>query len=74
MKHRVKAQVDLDRIARNYNYIKSRVGNARVMAVVKADAYGHGADAVAKRLSDFGCNDFAVAFNYIITTITSANF
>ncbi len=61
MKHRVKAQVDLDRIAKNYNYIKSRVGNARVMAVVKADAYGHGADAVAKRLSDFGCGDFAVA-------------
>ncbi len=61
MKHRVKAQVDLNRIAENYNYIKSLVGTSRVMAVVKADAYGHGANEVSKRLSLLGCNDFAVA-------------
>lgn len=61
MKHRVTAQVSLDRIARNYNYIKSTVGDARVMAVVKADAYGHGAETVGKTLFALGCNDFAVA-------------
>jgi alanine racemase len=61
MKHRVKAQVDLNRIAENYNYIKSLVGTSKVMAVVKADAYGHGANEVSKRLSLLGCNDFAVA-------------
>lgn len=61
MKHRVKAKVDLNRIAENYNYIKSLVGTSRVMAVVKADAYGHGASEVSKRLSLLGCNDFAVA-------------
>lgn len=61
MKHRVKAQVDLNRIAENYNYIKSLVGKSKVMAVVKADAYGHGANEVSKRLAILGCNDFAVA-------------
>lgn len=61
MKHRVTAQVDLDIIESNYNHIKSLVGGARVMAVVKADGYGHGADVTAKKLSSVGCTDFAVA-------------
>ncbi len=52
--------VDLDAIAHNYNFIKSRT-NARVMAVVKAGGYGHGAVAVAKRLVDEGCDYFAVS-------------
>ena len=61
MKHRVTAQVDLDRIGHNYNYIKSLVGNSRVMAIVKADAYGHGSIEVARKLEALGCTDFAVA-------------
>lgn len=61
MKHRVTARVDLERIGHNYNYIKSLVGDARVMAVVKADAYGHGSIEVAKKLESLGCTDFAVA-------------
>lgn len=61
MKHRVTAQVSLDLIAHNYNYISSLVGNARVMAVVKADAYGHGADKIGITLENLGCRDFAVA-------------
>lgn len=61
MKHRVTAQVDLDVIKSNYNYIKSLVGQARVMAVVKADGYGHGACITAQKLSELGCEDFAVA-------------
>ena len=61
MKHRVTAQVSLDLIANNYNYINSLVGNARVMAVVKADAYGHGADKIGIALENLGCRDFAVA-------------
>lgn len=35
-------EVDLDAIARNVAALKTRVGDADVMAVVKADAYGHG--------------------------------
>lgn len=61
MKNRVTARVDLDIIRRNYNYIDSITGNSRVMAVVKADAYGHGAIPIARALSDIGCTDFAVA-------------
>lgn len=61
MKHRVTAKVDLSRLVENYNYINNSVGSARVMAVVKADAYGHGACRVASVLSGLGCNDFAVA-------------
>lgn len=35
-------EVDLDAIASNVAALKTRVGDADVMAVVKADAYGHG--------------------------------
>lgn len=61
MKNRVTATIRLDRIAHNYNYIKSLVGNKRVMAVVKADAYGHGAARIGNELQNIGCSDFAVA-------------
>ena len=61
MKHRVTAQVNLDTIRRNYNYIQSVAGSSRVMAVVKADAYGHGAGRIGLELESLGCRDFAVA-------------
>ncbi len=61
MKDRVVAKVDLSVIRSNYNHIKSTVGNSRVMAVVKADAYGHGSAVIAKELETLGCTDFAVA-------------
>lgn len=35
-------EVDLDAIADNVSALRARVGSAQVMAVVKADAYGHG--------------------------------
>ncbi len=60
MKNRVTARVNLNTIRHNYNYIQS-VSNGRIMAVVKADAYGHGAVAIAKELEAAGCTDFAVA-------------
>ncbi len=61
MKHRVTALVDLGQIKRNYNYINNQIGNSRIMAVVKADAYGHGSERIAKELYSLGCRDFAVA-------------
>lgn len=61
MKHRVTAQVDIGVIKQNYNHIKKLVGNSRIMAVVKADAYGHGASRISKALEEIGCGDFAVA-------------
>src|SRR5580765_6135087 len=57
-----RAVVDLDAIARNFGFLKARVGAGRPLyAVVKADAYGHGAAAVARRLADEGADRFAVA-------------
>ena len=58
----VRALVSLDAIASNYRLIRDRVGASRaVYAVVKADAYGHGAPAVARRLAAEGVDRFAVA-------------
>ena len=52
--------INLDAIAHNYNYTKSGT-NAKIICVIKADAYGHGALPVAKRLLKEGCDYFAVS-------------
>lgn len=46
------AQVDLGAIRRNLDIIAARVAPAAVWAVIKADAYGHGAVPVARALAD----------------------
>jgi alanine racemase len=53
--------VDLSAIARNYRFLAGRVSPASVIPVVKADAYGHGAAAVARRLEEAGAGTFGVA-------------
>ncbi|HVE66047.1 MAG TPA: alanine racemase, partial [Thermoanaerobaculia bacterium] len=56
------ATIDLGAIARNYRRIAERVGGGRALfCVVKGDAYGHGAAAVARRLAAEGATRFAVA-------------
>ena len=56
------AEIDLDNLAANFNKIKQRVTPAaRVMAIVKANAYGHGAVACARRLASEGAEWFGVA-------------
>lgn len=46
---RVVAEINLDNIANNVNEVKKRVGDdVKILAVVKADAYGHGAVEVSK--------------------------
>src|SRR5881628_3420743 len=54
------ADVDLDAIASNVEAIRAR-SNADVIAVVKADAYGHGAEAVAETCFEAGAVMVAVA-------------
>ena len=51
--------VDLDRIAANFKAIQEKAG-APVMAVIKADAYGHGAIALARELEG-SCRFFGVS-------------
>jgi alanine racemase len=56
------AEIDLNNLAANFNQVKQRVSQtARVMAVVKADAYGHGAVQCAQRLAREGADWFGVA-------------
>ncbi len=55
------ASIDLDAIAFNLKQVKERVKSAKVMAVVKANAYGHGAVRVAGRLVKEGVDYLAVA-------------
>ena len=59
---RARARIDLDRLAANYDAIARRRAACRVMPVVKADAYGHGAVAVARRLVRAGAPRLAVAY------------
>ena len=55
------AEIDLDILANNMRNIKKLAGNKEVMAVVKADAYGHGALDVAPCLLENGASRLAVA-------------
>lgn len=55
-------EVNLKNIRSNYRTIREYVGTGpQIMAVVKADAYGHGAVPVARALLEEGCVRFAVA-------------
>lgn len=58
---RVAAFIDLDRLAANIRNIKKAVGDRKVLAVVKADAYGHGAVETAKVCLFNGAEYLAVA-------------
>ena len=59
---RTYAKVHLDNLVFNYNQAQKRVGDkTKVLAVVKADSYGHGAVKCARRLEEIGCSYFAVA-------------
>lgn len=57
---RVKAEVDLSAIAANISHIKSQT-NAQLLAVVKADAYGHGLVPVAEAAINAGASWLGVA-------------
>jgi alanine racemase len=54
-------QVDLACIRHNYQLIRKTVAPSKVMAVVKANAYGHGMLEVAKTLESIGVDVLGVA-------------
>ena len=59
--HRVWAEIDLDAVAHNLDVVRRKAGaGRRVMLVVKADAYGHGAIAVAREAVRRGVAAFGV--------------
>ena len=55
------AVVDLGAIAHNVRLLKERAGSAQVMAVVKADGYGHGAAQVGRAALAAGASELGVA-------------
>ncbi|HXH29132.1 MAG TPA: alanine racemase, partial [Candidatus Polarisedimenticolia bacterium] len=55
------AEIDLEALAANLAVLRRRVGARPVLAVVKADAYGHGAVVIARTLEQEGVEWFGVA-------------
>ena len=53
--------IDLGALTENYRLLQRQAGGAKVAGVVKADAYGLGADRVAPALWAAGCRTFFVA-------------
>ncbi len=61
-KDRVFAEINLENLEYNIEQIKKIVAkNCKIMAVIKADAYGHGMVEVAQKLNSIGISNFAVA-------------
>lgn len=56
------AEIDLDAIRQNLKAIEKILdGKSKIMAIVKADAYGHGAPFVARELAGCGVDFFGVS-------------
>lgn len=56
------AEIDLDHLTHNFEVIRRRVGDkVKLLGVVKADGYGHGAVEIAKRLEQLGAGYLAVS-------------
>ncbi|MDD6735037.1 MAG: alanine racemase [Clostridiales bacterium] len=59
--NRTWAEIDIDALKYNITNIKSIIGKSRLMAVVKADAYGHGYRECCRVMAENGADSFAVA-------------
>ncbi|PRX56817.1 alanine racemase [Flagellimonas meridianipacifica] len=56
-------EIDLEALAHNYNYLKSKLlPKTKFLAVVKAFAYGSDMVAIAKKMESLGVDYFAVAY------------
>ncbi len=54
-------EVNLAHLTHNYNAIRTQIGDAKLMATIKANAYGHGLVQVAQHLENLGADYFCVA-------------
>lgn len=59
--HRTWAEISVSALIHNFNTIKESAKNCSLMAVVKADAYGHGTEIVIPALLSAGADCFAVS-------------
>jgi alanine racemase len=57
------AEIDLAALQHNFKAIRASIpGTTEILAVVKADAYGHGFEEISRELEELGVNAFGVAF------------
>jgi len=56
------AEINIQNLKHNYNRIKAIAPQSKMMAIVKANAYGHGMVKIAKILQEEGSDFFGVAF------------
>ena len=62
LKDRAWLEIDLDNLEHNINEINKVIPfKTKIIAVVKANAYGHGMISISKKLESIGIQDFAVA-------------
>ncbi len=54
-------KIDLGALCDNYQFLRRHAGQASVLAMVKADGYGHGMLECAEALEQSGCTMFGVA-------------
>ena len=55
-------EINLNNLENNINEIRKTIpSKTKIMAVVKANAYGHGIIEISKKLEQIGIQDFAVA-------------
>jgi alanine racemase len=57
-----RAEVDLGMLRENLNAIRAFVSPSKIMAVVKANGYGHGLDRTARALQQAGADSLGVAY------------
>lgn len=55
------AEIRLDNLEHNYHVLRACAPQSKFLGVVKANAYGHGAEAVAHKLQQLGADYLAVA-------------
>lgn len=72
MKHRVEVEIDLEALVENYRKIASHVSPLKVLAVLKANAYGLGVRSYAKALYEAGARLFGVAEPFEALEISKA--
>jgi len=57
------AEISFVNMAHNFNFIRAASPNSEIIAIVKANAYGHGIVEISRELSRLGVKFFGVAFS-----------
>ena len=60
--YRTYAEIDLNKMQHNLRQVRAAIGpDCKLLFVLKADAYGHGAVPVSRALADLGADYLAVS-------------